>query len=74
MSNTDDKSEVKDYCDHDHYWLRRKALTLFEESFHIYDSKDDLVLFSSHITFNIKEEIRVISNEVGTTRLSRPGV
>ena len=28
MSNTDNTSEVKDYCDHDHYWLRRKVLNL----------------------------------------------
>ncbi len=63
MSETDDKSEVKDYLDHDQYWIRRKVLKLFGGSFHVYDSKDNLVLFSSQKAFKLKEDIRVFSDE-----------
>ena len=63
MSDTDGKSAVKDYLDHDHYWIRRKALKLFGGSFHVYDSKDNLVLFSSQKAFKLKEDIRVFSDE-----------
>ena len=63
MSDTDGKSEVKDYLDHDHYWIRRKALKIFGGSFHVYDSKDNLVLFSSQKAFKLKEDIRVFSDE-----------
>ena len=57
------KSEVKDYLDHDQYWIRRKVLKLFGGSFHVYDSKDNLVLFSSQKAFKLKEDIRVFSDE-----------
>ena len=63
MSDADGKSEVKDYLDHDHYWIRRKALKIFGGSFHVYDSKDNLVLFSSQKAFKLKEDIRVFSDE-----------
>lgn len=63
MSETDGKSEVKDYLDHDQYWIRRKVLKLFGGSFHVYDSKDNLVLFSSQKAFKLKEDIRVFSDE-----------
>jgi len=63
MADTTDKSESVDYLEQDHYWVRRKALKLFGGSFHIYDSKDELVLFSSQKAFKMKEDIRVFSDE-----------
>ena len=63
MTDTTDKSESVDYLEQDHYWVRRKVLKLFGGSFHIYDSKDELVLFSSQKAFKMKEDIRVFSDE-----------
>ncbi len=49
--------------DHDQYYIRRKVLKLFGGSFHIYDTEDNLVLFSSQKAFKLKEDIRVFSDE-----------
>ena len=45
------------------FYIRRKVLKLFGGSFHVYDSKDNLVFFSSQKAFKLKEDIRVFSDE-----------
>lgn len=45
------------------YYIRRKVLKIFGGSFHVYDSRDNLVFFSSQKAFKLKEDIRVFSDE-----------
>ena len=45
------------------FYIRRKALKVFGGSFHVYDSRDNLVFFSSQKAFKLKEDIRVFSDE-----------
>ena len=45
------------------FYIRRKVLKLLGGSFHVYDSKDNLVFFSSQKAFKLKEDIRVFSDE-----------
>ncbi|MFP6737605.1 MAG: hypothetical protein VCD34_02575 [Planctomycetota bacterium] len=45
------------------FYIRRKVLKVFGGSFHVYDSKDNLVFFSSQKAFKLKEDIRVFSDE-----------
>ena len=45
------------------FYIRRKVLKIFGGSFHVYDSRDNLVFFSSQKAFKLKEDIRVFSDE-----------
>ena len=45
------------------FYIRRKVLKVFGGSFHVYDSRDNLVFFSSQKAFKLKEDIRVFSDE-----------
>ena len=54
---------MSDYIDHDQYYIRKKLIKVLGSSFHIYDSEDNLILFSSQKAFKLKEDIRVFSDE-----------
>ncbi len=45
------------------FMIRRKILTIFGASFHIYDSNDQVVGFSRQKAFKLKEDIRIFADE-----------
>lgn len=45
------------------YTIRRKVLTLFGASFHIYDADQKLIGFSRQKAFKLKEDIRVYTDD-----------
>ncbi len=47
----------------DRYWIRRKFLTLFGASFHVYAPDDQLLAFTRQKAFKLKEDIRVFEDE-----------
>ncbi|MEQ8768516.1 MAG: hypothetical protein RL885_31715 [Planctomycetota bacterium] len=47
----------------DTYLIRRKILTIFGAKFHVYNSHDQVVLFSQQKAFKLREDIRVYTDE-----------
>jgi hypothetical protein len=45
------------------YLIRKKILTLFGASFHIYDPNDQLIGFCHQKAFKLKEDIRIYTDE-----------
>jgi uncharacterized protein YxjI len=48
---------------HKQYLFRRKVLKLFGGAFHIYDERENLVLYSKMKAFKLREDLRVYSDE-----------
>ena len=44
---------------HKQYLFRRKVLKLFGGAFHIYDGRENLVLYSKMKEFKLREDLRV---------------
>lgn len=51
------------------YLIRRKILTIFGASFHIYDDNGALLGFSRQKAFKLKEDIRIYADEAKTQEL-----
>lgn len=51
------------------YTIRRKVLTLVGASFHIFNERGELVLFSRQKGFKLKEDLRLYADEAQTTEL-----
>lgn len=54
---------MPDIFNDNEYLIRRKVFTVLGAKFHVYDTKDNIVLFSQQKAFKLKEDIRVYSDE-----------
>lgn len=48
---------------HKQYLFRRKVLKLFGGAFHVYDERENLVLYSKMKAFKLREDFRIYSDE-----------
>jgi len=53
---------MDDFSDNQ-YTIRRKFLSIIDTKFHVYNSMDELILFSKKKAFKLKEDIRVFADE-----------
>jgi len=51
------------------YTVRRKILTIFGASFHVYDQSGQVIAFCRQKAFKLREDIRLYTNESMTTEL-----
>jgi uncharacterized protein YxjI len=54
---------------HKQYLFRRKVLKLFGGAFHVYDERENPVLYSKMKAFKLREDLRVYSDETQTEEL-----
>lgn len=56
-------NDILERYTHSNYLIRRKILSLFGASFHIYDPAGNIVFFSRQKAFKLKEDIRLYTAE-----------